>query len=208
MRRGRSEPPAIADSYPRRSVKTAARSPESPAFPHGIVLAVSRPSQVTRGLCPTTAEPLPGIDVVLCASPRRLSSQRRRAGAPGAARASQDARAASSSGRARRGRAPRDVAGILWELAPQDAADGRIRRSIEGIPAASYSLASNPALVDVSKAIGFKRHLSTPIRMVDVERALALPAVVDLADRLDAGGAQARPTVEADRSGRASCCAR
>jgi diguanylate cyclase (GGDEF)-like protein len=58
---------------------------------------------------------------------------------------------------------------------------------IEGLPAASYSFATNPALVDVSKTIGFRRHLSTPIRMVDVERALGLPAVVDLADRLDAG---------------------
>jgi len=83
--------------------------------------------------------------------------------------------------------APRDVAGILWELAPQDAGDGRIPALIENIPAASYSFATNPALVDVSKTMGFLRHLSTPIRMIDVERALALPAVVDLADRLDAG---------------------
>jgi diguanylate cyclase (GGDEF)-like protein len=83
--------------------------------------------------------------------------------------------------------APRDIAGLLWELAPQDASDGRIPALIEGLPAASYSFATNPALVDVSKTIGFRRHLSTPIRMVDVERALGLPAVVDLADRLDAG---------------------
>jgi len=83
---------------------------------------------------------------------------------------------------------PRDVAGILWELAPQDAGDGRIPALIDGIPSASYSFATNPALVDVSKAIGFRRHLSTPIRMIDVERALTLPAVVDLADRLEAGG--------------------
>ncbi len=81
---------------------------------------------------------------------------------------------------------PRGVAGLLWELAPEDAADSRIRELIAGAPAASYSLASNPALVDLSRAIGFQRHLSTPVRLVDVERALGMPAVIDLADRLEA----------------------
>lgn len=80
---------------------------------------------------------------------------------------------------------PRGVAGVLWELAPQDGADSRIGGLIEGVPAASYSLASNPALVDVSRRLGFRRHLSTPVRLVDVERALNLPSVIDLADRLD-----------------------
>ena len=41
---------------------------------------------------------------------------------------------------------PRGVAGVLWELAPEDAADSRIRELIGGVPSASYSLASNPAL--------------------------------------------------------------
>src|SRR5262245_8324779 len=81
---------------------------------------------------------------------------------------------------------PRGVAGILWELAPQDSADTRIGGLIEGVPAASYSLASNPALLDVSRKLGFRRHLSTPGRLVEVERALSLPSVIDLADRLDA----------------------
>ncbi len=81
---------------------------------------------------------------------------------------------------------PRGVAGILWELAPQDGADSRIGGLIEGVPACSYSLASNPALLDVSRKLGFRRHLSTPVRLVEVERALNLPAVIDLADRLDA----------------------
>src|SRR5262245_16730144 len=80
---------------------------------------------------------------------------------------------------------PRGIAGVLWELAPQDGADSRIAGLIEGVPAASYSLASNPALLEVSRKLGFRRHLSTPVRLVDVERALSLPAVVDLADRLD-----------------------
>jgi len=81
---------------------------------------------------------------------------------------------------------PRNAAGVLWELAPEDGADSRIRELIGGAPSASYSLASNPALLDLSRAIGFRRHLSTPVRLVDVERALGLPAVVDLADRLEA----------------------
>jgi diguanylate cyclase (GGDEF)-like protein len=81
---------------------------------------------------------------------------------------------------------PNNVTGVLWELAPEDSADSRIRDLIEGLPAASYSLASNPALVELSTSIGFRRHLSTPVRLVDVERALGVPSVVDLADRLDA----------------------
>jgi diguanylate cyclase (GGDEF)-like protein len=81
---------------------------------------------------------------------------------------------------------PRDVDGVLWELSPEDGADSRIRDLIEGVAAASYSLASNPALVELSRAIGFRRHLSTPIRLVDVERALKLPPVIELCDRLDA----------------------
>jgi diguanylate cyclase (GGDEF)-like protein len=80
---------------------------------------------------------------------------------------------------------PNNVTGVLWELAPEDVADSRIRDLIEGVPAASYSLASNPALVDLSASTGFRRHLSTPVRLVDVERALGVPSVVDLADRLE-----------------------
>jgi len=82
--------------------------------------------------------------------------------------------------------APRNAAGILWELAPEDAADSRIRELIAGLPAASYSLASNPSLVELSRTIGFQRHLSTPVRLIDVERALSLPSVVELAERLEA----------------------
>lgn len=82
--------------------------------------------------------------------------------------------------------APRNVAGVLWELAPEDASDSRIRALMAGVPAASYSLASNPSLVDLSRTMGFARHLSTPVRLIDVERALGMPAVIDLAERLEA----------------------
>jgi len=80
---------------------------------------------------------------------------------------------------------PRGVAGVLWELAPEDAADSRIRALIAGVPAASYSLASNPALVELSRSTGFQRHLSTPVRLLDIERALGMAAVLDLTDRLE-----------------------
>lgn len=80
---------------------------------------------------------------------------------------------------------PRDLDGLLWELSPEDVADSRIRDLIDGTAAASYSLASNPALMQLSRAMGFRQHLSTPVRLVDVERALALPPVIELADRLD-----------------------
>ena len=40
---------------------------------------------------------------------------------------------------------PRDVAGMLWELAPQDAADTRIATLIGNLPAASYSTGMAPA---------------------------------------------------------------
>ncbi len=81
---------------------------------------------------------------------------------------------------------PRGIGGVLWELAPQDASDSRIGLLIEHVPAASYSLASHPQLLEVSRTLGFKKHLSTPVRLVDVERALGLPSVIDLADRLEA----------------------
>ena len=80
---------------------------------------------------------------------------------------------------------PRGTMGVLWELSPPDATDARIAALIESLPAASYSVAGHPALLDVSRTLGFRRHLSAPLRLVDVERALGLPAVVDLADRLD-----------------------
>jgi len=81
---------------------------------------------------------------------------------------------------------PRNLDGLLWELSPEDVSDSRIRELIEGTACASYSLASNPSLVQLSRTMGFRRHLSTPIRLIDVERSLSLPPVIELADRLDA----------------------
>jgi diguanylate cyclase (GGDEF)-like protein len=81
---------------------------------------------------------------------------------------------------------PRDVDGVLWELAAQDRADPRLAALIDGVPAASYGLAASAALNELSRTFGFRQHLTAPIRLIDVERALGLPAVVDLADRLEA----------------------
>jgi diguanylate cyclase (GGDEF)-like protein len=81
---------------------------------------------------------------------------------------------------------PRDIDGVLWELAPQDRADPRLAALLADVPAASYSLSSSVALNELSRALGFRQHLTTPVRLVDVERALGLPSVIDLADRLEA----------------------
>ncbi len=80
---------------------------------------------------------------------------------------------------------PAGVAGVLWELAPQDAGDTRLGSLVGAAPAASYSFGGHASLGEISKTLGFRRHLATPVRLVDVERALALPALIDLADRLD-----------------------
>src|SRR5262245_31697150 len=61
---------------------------------------------------------------------------------------------------------PRNLDGLLWELSPEDSSDSRIRDLIEGTASASYSLASNPSLIQLSRSMGFRRHLSTPIRLV------------------------------------------
>jgi diguanylate cyclase (GGDEF)-like protein len=83
---------------------------------------------------------------------------------------------------------PPGIAGVLWELTPQDSADPRLAAMLGQTPAASYSLSSTPAIIELSRALGFKKHLTAPLRLVEVERALGLPAVVDLADRLEAAG--------------------
>lgn len=80
---------------------------------------------------------------------------------------------------------PRAVSGVLWELAPQDSTDSRVTMLIDQIPSASYSMGASPTLLEASRSIGFRRHLTTPVRLIDVERALGLPSVVDLATRLE-----------------------
>ena len=62
-------------------------------------------------------------------------------------------------------------------------------------------------LADLSRALGFQHHLASPLRLAEVERALGLPGVVDLADRLDDRHAPPRQARRRPRSS-ATCCAR
>jgi diguanylate cyclase (GGDEF)-like protein len=81
---------------------------------------------------------------------------------------------------------PRDATGILWELSSDNAIDRRrVSALIDYAPVASYGANGDRELADLSRTLGFRHHLAAPLRLAEVERALGLPAVVDLADRLD-----------------------
>ena len=83
-------------------------------------------------------------------------------------------------------RVPTHVGGVLWELAPDDGSHRFVSALIGSVPAASFSGASQPALSELSNALGFRAHLATPLRLDDVERALGLREAIDLADRIEA----------------------
>jgi diguanylate cyclase (GGDEF)-like protein len=81
---------------------------------------------------------------------------------------------------------PSEASAVLWELAPDDGAQRLVSALIAGLPAASYSVQPQPGLDDLSRALGFRAHLTVPLRLEDVERALGIGELVDLADRIDA----------------------
>jgi diguanylate cyclase (GGDEF)-like protein len=81
---------------------------------------------------------------------------------------------------------PEDVAGVLWELDPEDGAHRFVPALIGTLPAASYSVAVDTPLLDLSRALGFRDHLKLPMDLAGVERALGLRDLIDLADRIDA----------------------
>jgi diguanylate cyclase (GGDEF)-like protein len=81
---------------------------------------------------------------------------------------------------------PHNVSGLLWELAPEDGAQRLVAALIGAVPAASFSAINHPGLADLSRALGFREHLTPPLRLDEVERALGLQELVDLADRIDA----------------------
>jgi diguanylate cyclase (GGDEF)-like protein len=84
-------------------------------------------------------------------------------------------------------RASVSATGALWELSLQHDVDRRrLVRRLGAMPAASYSATDERQLADLSRALGFRQHLTAPLRLAEVERALGLPGEVDLADRLDA----------------------
>jgi GGDEF domain-containing protein len=53
-------------------------------------------------------------------------------------------------------------------------------------PAASYSAVPQAGLAELSRSLGFREHLTLPLAVEQVERALGLHGLVDLADRLEA----------------------
>src|SRR5690606_18600688 len=89
---------------------------------------------------------------------------------------------------------PGTVSGVLWELTPDDGAQRLVAALIGNVPAVSYSLADRPGLVELSRALGFRAHLTPPLRLADVERGLGIRHLLDLADRLEAATG---PIVEA-----------
>jgi len=81
---------------------------------------------------------------------------------------------------------PNDVSGVLWELSLEDGAQRLAPGLIGTVPAASYSAIDQPGLAELSRNLGFREHLTPPLVLEDVERALGLRESVDLADRIDA----------------------
>jgi diguanylate cyclase (GGDEF)-like protein len=79
---------------------------------------------------------------------------------------------------------------VLWELAPEDGPDRRVAAIAKGTPSLSYGAVATPELVEISRVLGFRQHLTLPIRLEDIERSLGLPAIIDLADRLDTATAR------------------
>jgi diguanylate cyclase (GGDEF)-like protein len=82
---------------------------------------------------------------------------------------------------------PREASGILWELSAENGLDRRrVSALIDHAPVASYGATRDRQIADLSRTLGFRHHLAAPLRLPEVERALGLPGVVDLADRIDA----------------------
>lgn len=81
---------------------------------------------------------------------------------------------------------PHNVAGVLWELTPDDGTQRLVSALIANVPAVSYSVTHQPGLLELSRALGFRQHLVLPMRLDELERAIGLQDMVDLADRLDA----------------------
>jgi diguanylate cyclase (GGDEF)-like protein len=85
---------------------------------------------------------------------------------------------------------PSDADALLWELAPEDGFQRLVSALIGGIPAASFSTSTQPGMAELSQALGFREHLTPPLRLGDIERALGMTESIDLADRLDVAAGQ------------------
>lgn len=62
----------------------------------------------------------------------------------------------------------------------------QLSRVLSGVPSASFGVGARP-IADLSRALGFRHHLSVPLRLAEVERALGLPGEHDLVERLSVG---------------------
>lgn len=81
---------------------------------------------------------------------------------------------------------PKGAGGILWEISADAGLDRRrVSSLLAKAPAASYAAVGDRHLADLSRSLGFRHHLTVPLRWPEVERALGLPGVIDLADRIE-----------------------
>ena len=80
---------------------------------------------------------------------------------------------------------PSEADGVLWEITPEDGGQRLAPALIGQVPAVSYSAQSTAALSELSRALGFREHLTLPLKLEEVEHALGLSEGIDLADRLD-----------------------
>jgi diguanylate cyclase (GGDEF)-like protein len=85
---------------------------------------------------------------------------------------------------------PTNVAGVLWELSLDDGTQRLVSALISNVPAVSFSAVTQPGLAELSRALGFRAHMTLPLRLEAVERALGIRDLVDLADRLDASASR------------------
>ena len=78
------------------------------------------------------------------------------------------------------------VSGVLWELELADRAERLVAALVASAPAASFGLTPQPAIAELSRALGFRAHLLPPFSLTAIEGALGLGENMDLADRLEA----------------------
>ena len=81
---------------------------------------------------------------------------------------------------------PGDVGGVLWELSHEDGAHRLVSALIGSVPALSYGPPGDPTLVELSRSLGFREHLTLPLTIEAIEQALGMRELIDLADRVDA----------------------
>lgn len=80
---------------------------------------------------------------------------------------------------------PNNVAGVLWELSLEDGSQRLVSALIDSMPAASFSLTRQIGLGELSRVLGFRQHLVWPFDLDQIERALGLGPLLDLADRIE-----------------------